>query len=114
LTKVSVLPLADFDIAEAAEAYVEQAGLALGLEFFAACERTWLTLAQQPELGRITRFAAPQLNTVRRWQLEAPFEVYQVFYAATNDGLQVIRVLHGARDSLGRLVERGYGSVASG
>jgi toxin ParE1/3/4 len=49
------------------------------------------TLAQMPELGRKRTDLAPDLRSL-------PFGNYVIFYRPVSDGIQVIRVLHGARD----------------
>jgi len=48
-------------------------------------------LAQMPEMGRKRFDLAPNLRSL-------PAANYVVFYQPTPDGIQVIRVLHGARD----------------
>ncbi len=48
-------------------------------------------LAQMPELGRKRPDLAPDLRGF-------PVGNYSIFYRAVPDGIQVIRVLHGARD----------------
>lgn len=48
-------------------------------------------LACLPELGRKRPDLAPELRSL-------PVGKYFIFYRPMNDGIQVIRVLHGARD----------------
>jgi len=48
-------------------------------------------LARMPELGRKRPDLAPELRSL-------PVGNYIIFYRPVNDGIQVIRVLHGARD----------------
>lgn len=48
-------------------------------------------LARMPELGRKRPDLAPELRGL-------PVDNYIIFYRPMNDGIQVIRVLHGARD----------------
>ena len=49
-------------------------------------------LAQQPSMGR----PRPELRTgLRSWPTSTPYVLY---YATTTDGLNIIRVLHHARD----------------
>jgi len=48
-------------------------------------------LARMPELGRKRPDLAPELRGL-------PVGNYIIFYRPMNDGIQVIRVLHGARD----------------
>jgi toxin ParE1/3/4 len=48
-------------------------------------------LARMPELGRKRPDLAPELRGL-------PVENHVIFYRRVTDGIQVIRVLHGARD----------------
>lgn len=48
-------------------------------------------LAGFPELGRKREELAPDLRSI-------PVGNYVIFYRATRDSIQVIRILHGARD----------------
>ena len=48
-------------------------------------------LAQMPEMGRKRPDLAPGLRSL-------PVSNYVIFYRPVPDGIQVIRVLHGARD----------------
>jgi toxin ParE1/3/4 len=49
------------------------------------------TLAQMPELGRERPDLAPGLKGL-------PFGNYIIFYRLIPEGIQVVRILHGARD----------------
>ena len=48
-------------------------------------------LATQPMMGRARDELAPRVRSV-------PFGRYVVFYVPLDDGIDVVRVLHGARD----------------
>jgi toxin ParE1/3/4 len=48
-------------------------------------------LAQMPEIGRKRPDLAPDLRSL-------PVSNYVIFHRPVSDGIQVIRVLHGARD----------------
>jgi toxin ParE1/3/4 len=54
-------------------------------------------LAANSGLGRRRRFGDPRLREVRSWRISG-FGNYLVFYRAVGGGIQVIHVLHGARD----------------
>lgn len=101
MTHVRVLPRADADIDEAADGYARLEGLELGLRFYDAVERTWARLAEHPELGASLLWQSALLSGVRRWQIDEPFGVYQVYYRVSGDVVTVMRVLHGARDNEG-------------
>lgn len=54
-------------------------------------EENFLTLAEHPQMGRLLRDIAPELRY---------FAVgnYLLLYRTIPDGIQIIRVIHGARD----------------
>ncbi len=59
--------------------------------FAAAIDREIRSLARRPLIGR----ARPELLTDPR---SLPFGRYVIFYLPRNRGIEVVRVLHGARD----------------
>jgi plasmid stabilization system protein ParE len=63
-----------------------------------AAYETFETLAANPGLGKLRRFRSPRLRDVRSWHITG-FENYLIFYRSVTDGIQVIHVYHGARDS---------------
>lgn len=50
-----------------------------------------------PRMGRPRQFRNPQMDRVRSWAIRG-FEKFLVFYRPTDQGIEVIRVLHGAQD----------------
>lgn len=86
----------------------------LGLESTSASERYQRavavaieTLAERPSLGRLREFATDSLAGIR--SLPVPgFRNYLIFYRIQGDQLEIIRVLHGARD-LESILEEGAG-----
>jgi toxin ParE1/3/4 len=51
----------------------------------------FVKLANLPDLGRLRRDLAPHLRS-------HPIGRYVIFYRSTNHGIEIVRVLHGARD----------------
>jgi toxin ParE1/3/4 len=49
------------------------------------------TISKQPELGRSVEELAPKLRFV-------PIGSYLIFYRPSEDGVEIVRLLHGARD----------------
>jgi toxin ParE1/3/4 len=61
-------------------------------------ELTFGQLLNTPGIGKIVRFTPDsQLGEVRQWRVKG-FTDYLVFYRVSVDGVEVLRVLHGARD----------------
>ena len=58
-----------------------------------ACE----LLAEMPDIGTARNFTNPLLTDIRLWPLKR-YEKYLLFYRAQPNTLEIIRVLHGARD----------------
>ncbi len=61
-------------------------------------ELTFEQLISVPRIGKIVRFLTDsQMGEVRQWRVKE-FTDYLVFYRANVDVIEVLRVLHGARD----------------
>ena len=65
--------------------------------FIIETEKTFLTLAEQPNMGKALESKNPRLQGVR-WFPVKYFPKTVVFYRPLNDGIEVLRVLHGAQD----------------
>lgn len=65
--------------------------------FLSATEATFTRLVEMPRLGSRRQFQNPELADLRMWPVPG-FVNYLIFYRPTADGIQVIRVLHGAQD----------------
>ena len=63
----------------------------------AAVEEALDDLSNMPGMGRVREFRRPGLTGVRSWPVKG-CENYLVFYRKIPDGIEVLRVLHGARD----------------
>lgn len=62
--------------------------------FLNAVEETFRLLKSHPGLGRLRSFSVPG---IRSWVI-ADFRNYIVFYLPTKTEVQILAVLHGARD----------------
>ena len=89
---------AEADLTHQYRWYLDNAGLALAEQFLVAFDATMGRLSEHPGLGRTRRFRAPELAVIRSFPVQARFGVHLVFYRMIDDGLEVERVLHGARD----------------
>ncbi|MHC4799837.1 MAG: type II toxin-antitoxin system RelE/ParE family toxin [Planctomycetota bacterium] len=65
--------------------------------FFEEAEQAFRELAEIPALGRARNFDNPRLAGMRCRSIPR-FENYLIFYRPVDNGIEVIRVLHGARD----------------
>jgi toxin ParE1/3/4 len=62
-----------------------------------AVEDALLKLEAMPGMGRRRESLHPQLRGLRSWVVKG-FENYIIFYREVEGGIEVLRVLHGARD----------------
>jgi toxin ParE1/3/4 len=77
--------------------YARDAGIRVADRFFTEAELTFERLAGMPSMG--TRYAPDEpLYADLRYFPIARFRTYLVFYRAIPDEIEVLRVLHGARD----------------
>ncbi len=84
--------------------YLQETGLQVADRFFAEAEATFNRLASMPGLG--TRYEPDEpLYADLRYFPVSRFRKYLVFYRPLPDGIEVLRVLHGARDIAGILAE---------
>jgi toxin ParE1/3/4 len=65
--------------------------------FLTAANSTFRELAQNPETGVRRKFSGSRLDGVRSFRISG-FENYLVFYQSGTGGIEILRVLHGARD----------------
>jgi toxin ParE1/3/4 len=64
--------------------------------FVAELDRTFELLATMPRLGTVRRVSG-RLKGLRSWPLTS-VGPYVIFYIPRSDGIDVIRIIHGARD----------------
>lgn len=98
------------DVAEVAES-IRRHRPRSALRFVDAVEATIGQLAKAPGLGTLFDSQDPNCDRLRYVPVSR-FRRYVVFYRPTADGIEVVRVLHGARD-LGPILadELGAGEV---
>jgi plasmid stabilization system protein ParE len=84
--------------------YLENADEDIAERYLRAVDETIRLVAERPDLGRLRRFAAPELHGIRSLQIQRPFDSHLLFYSS-GDGLRVERVMHGGRDLPERLIE---------
>ncbi len=77
--------------------YTAQEDFGAALRFLDAAEVAFCLLANRPDLGTVCRFRSAQAAGIRVWSIKG-FQNYLIFYRPIGDAVEVIRVLHGARD----------------
>jgi len=83
---------------EESGAFIGRDSLAAELRFYEGAEATFKRLAEMPGLGRErSELAHERLRGLRSFPIR-DFENWLAFHRPTPHGIDVIRVLHGARD----------------
>ena len=77
--------------------YIAEDNLDAAEGFLVAAEKTFQLLGRMPGIGKLCRFSNPQLSGIRQYPIKG-FKNYLIFYRATDSEVEVLRVLHGARD----------------
>jgi toxin ParE1/3/4 len=84
------------DLNELAE-FIQRDSPDTAIRFLGAAEDTFQRLAMMPDLGQRQAFGRPRLADLRAWQVRG-FKNYVIFYRPVAHGIEVVRVLHAARD----------------
>ena len=103
MNQISRRPSANRDLVAIYRHYARKAGLRVAERFFTQAEATFPRLARMPGLG--ARFELDEPNHDLRFFPVSRFRVYLVFSRPIPGGIEVYRVLHGARDLFGVLAE---------
>ena len=86
-----------YDDIDAIAHAIAKDNLEAGKRFYDAVEHDIPLLAANPRMGARRSARDPRLKDLRLWPVGG-YRKYLIFYLATGDGIDVLRVLHGARD----------------
>jgi toxin ParE1/3/4 len=75
----------------------ENASVDVARRFLRSANSAFEELAQMPQIGASRTFRNPRFAAVRMWPIRG-FERFLVFYRPVKGGIEVLRVVHGARD----------------
>lgn len=89
-------PQAERELAEIADHLAQQSPQA-ALDFLEAAEAACCRIADFPEIGGIYETLNRRLQGLRVWPIPK-FEQYLIFYRLRSEIVDVVHVLHGARD----------------
>lgn len=96
-SRIILRPAADQDIIDQAEYLTRHQSLQTGLRFYRAADETFRLIASQPEIGTRAEFRSSFLHGMRMFPLKR-FPNHLVFYRRVENDVEIIRILHGARD----------------
>lgn len=82
---------------EAFDYLEERGGIEVARRFLDAASKTFQELAETPHMGPLCGFERPSLRRLRRWRIEG-FENWLIFYQPKRTGVEIVHVIHGARD----------------
>jgi toxin ParE1/3/4 len=74
----------------------------VGHRYLNSANQAFEELARMPGLGSPQEFDNPDLAGLRCWRVPG-FEKHLIYYLTLEDGIKIVRVLHGARDVRGIL-----------
>ncbi len=77
--------------------YISSDNLDAGDRFLYAAEATFKLIAKTPSIGRFSGFTNPEVQQVRQYPIKG-FANYLILYRLIEDNIEIIRVLHGARN----------------
>ena len=97
--RLAVRPLAKGDLDEQAR-YIARDNVEAALRFLDAAEAAFDRLRSLPEIGKARKFQHPKLAHIRSWSAPG-FEKHVIFYRASPGTIEVLRVIHAARDLAG-------------
>jgi len=86
-----------WDDMRAIVAYIASDNPDAAARFVPALEATYAQLVALPRMGRVRNFARKDVQGVRVLPVTG-FEHYLIFYVAAGTSIEVIRILHAARD----------------
>jgi toxin ParE1/3/4 len=95
--RIRLTPQAERDI-DNEVLYLASGGDAdIAIRFFDAAHATFQALLDTPGMGRSRPISDPHIADIRQWQVSG-FGKFLIFYLVVPSGIDIIRVLHGARD----------------
>lgn len=96
MTRIIKRPAAKLDLIKQAD-FIAQDNLEAALRFLDAAEETLAQLARLPRIGKSRKVRSQVFENVRQFPIKG-FEKHLVFYRPIKDGIEVLRILHAARD----------------
>jgi toxin ParE1/3/4 len=94
--RLSIAPRASFDLDEHF-AYIAENNFDAAVRFFDSARQTFAKIAQTPGIGRRCEVENPRLAGLRKWAVSG-FENYLIFYLDRGEIVEIVRILHAARD----------------
>jgi toxin ParE1/3/4 len=94
--RIVIRPKASLDLDEQF-AYIAENNFNAALSFFDATRQTFSQLAQLPSIGGVYNAKNPRLAGLRKWGVRG-FEKHLIFYLEGDEYIEIVRLIHAARD----------------
>ncbi len=107
MSRIIRRPAANRDLVTIFRQYVREAGIRVADRFFAEAEATLARVASMPGMGTRYEPEEPLYADLRYFPISR-FRMYLVFYRPISGGIEVLHVLHGARD-IARILAEEFG-----
>lgn len=102
--RIIIRPLAYHELDDLAE-YLSRSSPDSAYRLIEAAEQTFQELTQQPEIGSPCQLSNPRLQGLRCFPVKG-FKNYLIFYRPIDGGVEILHVLHGARN-IAAILKRG-------
>ena len=79
-------------------AYIAHDKITPAERFLRVADETFARIASMPKIGRKWESSQPHLAGVRVYPMPSGFRNYLIFYRIIEGGVEVLTILHGARD----------------
>jgi toxin ParE1/3/4 len=90
------------DLRQQANYILSNGSVGAAEQFLELTEATFERILTAPKIGKSVDFLSERMGEVRQWRIKK-FQDYLVFYRVQDDRIEILRVLHGARDLEGIL-----------
>ncbi|MGA9380538.1 MAG: type II toxin-antitoxin system RelE/ParE family toxin [Phormidium sp.] len=94
--KVRKRPQVIRDLSELAT-YIAEGNLEAAERFLVAAEETFKLLGEMPQIGKVRECFNSNLMEIRQRAIKG-FRNYLIFYRSLDNGVEILRVVHGARE----------------
>lgn len=95
--RLDIRPRADRDLVEIAE-HIAADNIDAAIQFLSAARRSMEFLTHSPKAGpEYSQSSHRRLSGLRKWSVDG-FRHYLIFYRPTSEAIEVVRIVHGARD----------------
>lgn len=102
MPRFTVRPLAWIEINADLDFLEGEAGVHVSERMLDGLMKSFEVLANNPEIGVRCGFRRRETRRLRRWPVKG-FENWLIFYEPSEDGVEIVHVLHGAQDIQGLL-----------